>query len=581
MGPTLVSPDTGRRLLNAIRRLEGETDSPLGDDRSRKTGAVWAFVKPTGNGSAINGYPGVVLLPTASLNLFDSDANSEPIWIYSADRVTNLAVGFPTIARLSGWDDAKQLSTWQAMPVDQGECCPGPLTSALGATDCCDALGNPGGPQGCDPPGFPRCAAVVIRDYMGNTTTVILGRPPTDTTTVGVQWQTAADSGTVSVWNVFDDNSQTSGGGDYSGGFQFGDITPGSGMAGLGFSAGCGTYLVITGRTGYSQGRALNSSQLQNGWPPLMQPYGINPPSLVSVTSLDPSQCGLSGAGGGLGTGTGGTGGGGAGGGGTFCQPCDPATDYPCYNCQNGQFCANWEACFGTGGGGGGILGPQKAASGCAGCGGGAVTASTSAAASVPAGADCACHGESAILGLADELAAPLGSAKPIDDYLMSQIDASTASGVGPNARISKTADTSRSSNTTLTADPDLQFSMAANWSGVIEIWALYDPGTTGIGSADFKWDLNGPAGANYITAYIVQNAAGNSAPATVGPDTAYNQTHTLGTGGSQLGGLVHVNVYVNNGGTAGTFSFRWAQNTSNGTATKVLKGSYLEYRNP
>jgi len=50
--------------------------------------------------------------------------------------------------------------------------------------------------------------------------------------------------------------------------------------------------------------------------------------------------------------GSGGTGGGTGGGGGPVpCQPCNPVTDFPCYKCLSGQFCSNWEACFGGGGG--------------------------------------------------------------------------------------------------------------------------------------------------------------------------------------------------------------------------------------
>jgi hypothetical protein len=141
-----------------------------------------------------------------------------------------------------------------------------------------------------------------------------------------------------------------------------------------------------------------------------------------------------------------------------------------------------------------------------------------------------------------------------------------------------KTGNTSRSSTTTPSNDPDLQVSVASN--AVYEVRAsiaYFSTSTT----PDIKYDFSLPSGTmNYTasrtgtafnpgfgggsdyTAQTVSNSAGSSDVAITDPgNTDY---------GIQVMGILVT------GGTAGTFGFKWSQNSNSGTALQVLAGSYL-----
>lgn len=140
---------------------------------------------------------------------------------------------------------------------------------------------------------------------------------------------------------------------------------------------------------------------------------------------------------------------------------------------------------------------------------------------------------------------------------------------------INKVNDTTRTANTTLTADPDLQFSLAANTKYVIRIEVWFD--TTAAG--DFKYGFNGPAiGAGIIRMHrraVLPNATAFTIATTT---TAYDTTGVSLTSTGTNGGYIALAGIIQNGATAGTFDFRWAQNTSDAGNTIVRAGSYLEY---
>lgn len=141
---------------------------------------------------------------------------------------------------------------------------------------------------------------------------------------------------------------------------------------------------------------------------------------------------------------------------------------------------------------------------------------------------------------------------------------------------VSKKAVTSRNSTTALTADPDLQFAMSANTNYIIRGLLRFDSASATPG---FKFDLDGPAAPTNVAVVIYDAAAGAIAPGFIGVDNAFNVARNLATAGSVTTfGIVHFEVLVENGSNAGTFSIRWAQNTSNGTNVNVRAGSYLEY---
>lgn len=138
---------------------------------------------------------------------------------------------------------------------------------------------------------------------------------------------------------------------------------------------------------------------------------------------------------------------------------------------------------------------------------------------------------------------------------------------------VKKTAVTSRTSTTTLTADPDLQFAMAATTNYIIRATIRFDAASVGPG---FKFDLDGPASPTRV-GVVWWVGAQNAAPAFGVPDTAFNVTQNVATTATGAG-FVHFEATVENGSNTGTFSLRWAQNSSSPSAVNVRPASYLEY---
>jgi hypothetical protein len=132
---------------------------------------------------------------------------------------------------------------------------------------------------------------------------------------------------------------------------------------------------------------------------------------------------------------------------------------------------------------------------------------------------------------------------------------------------VMKTSDTSRSTTTT-SADPALQFSLAASTNYVIRgVIKVSTPA-----AADFKWGLAGPASPTEVF-----GGALNSGQTVLDAFAAY-PTNLAVTHNQTNGVLLTFEVTVENGVNSGTFSFDWAQNTASGS-TLVKHGSYLEYR--
>lgn len=152
-----------------------------------------------------------------------------------------------------------------------------------------------------------------------------------------------------------------------------------------------------------------------------------------------------------------------------------------------------------------------------------------------------------------------------------------------------KTADTSRSATTTTTADPHMQFDVVANavyrWHG----WVKYDGPT----AADFLADCNAPTGSlgewTAIGAGHSPVIGSSAAPALITDTqdgrgylmrvetndvTSSRSFGCLGTGITPLTLQLYGTLRV--GSTSGTFSFDWAQATSNATAVTVYTDSWL-----
>lgn len=127
-----------------------------------------------------------------------------------------------------------------------------------------------------------------------------------------------------------------------------------------------------------------------------------------------------------------------------------------------------------------------------------------------------------------------------------------------------KSADTSRSSTTTVTADPDLTFAAVPGKAYTFDMNLLVSGNTAG----DFDFDFTLPISCT-MEMMVVND------PAT--PTIAFHDN----SGETTLQITATTQAYNGSGtlncpGGAGVFSLDWAQNVSNGTATVLESGSWL-----
>ena len=165
-----------------------------------------------------------------------------------------------------------------------------------------------------------------------------------------------------------------------------------------------------------------------------------------------------------------------------------------------------------------------------------------------------------------------------IEAKLTGEIGSHTHAGGGssPWAVVKKTANEARTANINLTADSALVVALAAATRYRIYINAML---TTANANMDYKYDCNYTGTITSIHCKRRHAAAGavagtdnenTLASAAIVPSTAVAATTT---------GVAYVEIEVNILTLlAGTFQFRWAQNTSDPGALTVLAGSYLEH---
>lgn len=148
-------------------------------------------------------------------------------------------------------------------------------------------------------------------------------------------------------------------------------------------------------------------------------------------------------------------------------------------------------------------------------------------------------------------------------------------------ALIVKSADESVTSSTALQDDDELLFAGAANTAYRFRLVAF----VTGSINGDIKFGFTFPTGAGGATitwmGYGVVSTATTQADALHSAgyvaSTTADQTLTFNAHGN--GTLIIAEGYIEFGSTAGNLILRWAQGTSNATATIVKKGSSLEYK--
>jgi hypothetical protein len=146
--------------------------------------------------------------------------------------------------------------------------------------------------------------------------------------------------------------------------------------------------------------------------------------------------------------------------------------------------------------------------------------------------------------------------------------------GVRAWTTVPKAADEARTNNT-LADDTDLLFAMLANTKYVVRIRAWWGTAAT----PDFKYATAGPASPTLVRSmrkHIDPSALTTLASAS---SAAYIGSTAVNAGTGTTGGYVEIDTIIHNGANAGNFSFQWAQNTTDASATTLLAGSYLEYR--
>ncbi len=130
---------------------------------------------------------------------------------------------------------------------------------------------------------------------------------------------------------------------------------------------------------------------------------------------------------------------------------------------------------------------------------------------------------------------------------------------------IIKSSDETIQSSTTYQSDNELHFNIAANATAVFALHILFDSGTT----PDIKWKLFGPTGSSIH--WQKRNTE---------PDYQDETDEHLdnGAGAVRLRAIVGIII---NGSTAGEFTLKWAQRTSDASDTTVKAGSALIYHTP
>ncbi len=144
---------------------------------------------------------------------------------------------------------------------------------------------------------------------------------------------------------------------------------------------------------------------------------------------------------------------------------------------------------------------------------------------------------------------------------------------------VRKAAGESVTSSTTLQDDDDFSFAVLANTNYYAEFDLFLSSGGAAA-DGGFKFDFTGPAAPDSVSVISQISAGPACTDAMMALATAFSSAITYGplSSGSYFEG-VRIKLYVNNGANAGTVQLRWAQGTSDGTATTVAAGSLMKYQ--
>lgn len=132
-----------------------------------------------------------------------------------------------------------------------------------------------------------------------------------------------------------------------------------------------------------------------------------------------------------------------------------------------------------------------------------------------------------------------------------------------------KTSDQSVTSSTTMVNDTALVLTPAVSASYLFQCYIYFQAGTTG----DFKWQFGVPAGAFMRYMALYQGTGGG-----FGNQNTNGAADVVAAQGNGAGvdNAVFMAGTLVMGSTAGNCQFKWAQNTSDGTASIVKAQSCL-----
>lgn len=131
---------------------------------------------------------------------------------------------------------------------------------------------------------------------------------------------------------------------------------------------------------------------------------------------------------------------------------------------------------------------------------------------------------------------------------------------------VRKTLDEPRSSSPTIANDNTLFVpNLAVGGVYAVELQVLFRAAVAGA-TPGLKVDFSAPSGADITSfAFAISGTLGQTVAGAVGGITAATSN-----------GILRITGLLVMGGSSGTLRFRWAQNTSSGSATTVASGSYL-----
>ena len=131
-----------------------------------------------------------------------------------------------------------------------------------------------------------------------------------------------------------------------------------------------------------------------------------------------------------------------------------------------------------------------------------------------------------------------------------------------------KSADESRTSTTTLTDDSELVLALSQSKRYAVEATIFWTHNST----PDIKVSMLGPTAAT-VRLHAAHGVFGAVRSAAFGQTVSGALNIIIASSGTRF---IRYVGYIETSTTSGNISFRWAQNTSSGTAITVLKGSYL-----